>query len=101
MENSIIQTAAAEYLRTRKPGPTVFINIFADGEPVQYPSIDDAAEMAIEPGYLYTVMIRDAVPIMLDLEWRGSDLEHDRRQAQSDQEQYERDCSSLELADRV
>jgi len=97
----VIRQGAAAYLMTRKLGADTFINIYDDGEPLQFSDIDEAAEMALENGYLYTVMIRDAVPIMLDLENHGQELADERRRDEADEADYERSVSSLELAGRV
>jgi hypothetical protein len=97
----VIRQAAAAYFKSRKPGPDTLINIYTDGEPMQFSDIDEAAVMALENGYRYTVMIRDAVPIMLDLENHGQELAYERRRDEADEADYERSVSSLELAGRV
>jgi len=98
---SIIPSAAAAYFKTRRPGPDTFINIYTDGEPGQFSDIDEAAVMALEDGYLYTVLIRDAVPIMLNLQNHGQELADERREDDADEDDLAAFVGSLEATGRV
>lgn len=109
-EPKIIKLAASDFERFRADAAPLFINVFEDARPIAtldrnteqaFESLDEAAFEATESGYLYTIYVSGKDVTLLDLESHGNDLCEQHKQERRDQEEYERDCSSLELAGRV
>ena len=86
------------------PGVTdvAYINVYSDGEPTQQETVDDAAEMSREDGYLYTILVtKEGVSILIDLTAHGEELADIDQCEYMAERNFEASVASLETSGRV